>query len=100
MLSLIPIFTAIFNLCIGLRILTFTSTHHRKKPFFSYIAVLFVGLSLGNAVTILVNGRFVTIPETVLTLIFALLVLSAKGNMAEVFRGLSKKIFMGDVYEH
>lgn len=86
MLTLISLFTAILYVCIGLRILTFTSTHHKIKPFYSILAVVFVGFFLSNSVDILVNGQLVTTSEAILTLIFAAIIFIAKGNVAELFR--------------
>lgn len=90
MIELIPLVTAILKVCIGVRIVTFTSTHHRTKPVFSILAVVFVGYFLGSAVSILVNGQLVTVSELILTIILTVLVLIARGNVAELFRGINK----------
>ncbi|ENV00364.1 phage holin family protein [Acinetobacter variabilis] len=91
MIELIPLFTAILKVCIALRVLTFTSTHHRIKPIYSILAVGFVGYFLGSAVSILVNGQLVTLSELILTVILTVLVMIAQGNVAELFRKVSDK---------
>lgn len=91
MIALIPLVAAILKFCIGVRIIAFTSTHHRTKPLFSFLAVLFVAYFLGSAVSILVNGQLVTISELILTIILFVLVLISRGNVAELFRGVGNK---------
>lgn len=95
MISLIPLVTAILHFCIGLRIVAFTSTHHRKKPLFSILAVLLVGFFLGSAVSIAVYGLLVTISEFVLSVILMVLIIIAKGNVAELFRVIPSNVDMG-----
>lgn len=86
MLELIPLFTAVLKVCIGVRLVAFTSTHHRIKPIFSILAVIFVAYFMGSAVAILVNGQLVTVSELILTFILTILVFIARGNIAELFR--------------
>lgn len=90
MIELIPLLTAILKICIGVRIVTFTSTHHKIKPIYSIFAVVFVGYFLGSAVSILINGQLVTVSELIVTAILTVLILIAQGNLAELFRGISK----------
>lgn len=90
MIELIPLFTAILKLCIGVRIVAFTSTHHRIKPIFSVLAVIFVAYFLASAASILVNGQLVTLSELILTFLVAVLVFIARGNIAELFRLINK----------
>jgi len=91
-ISLIPLVAALLKFCIGLRIVAFTSTHHKTKPFYSFLAVVFVAYFLGSAVLILVFGHLVTLAELFLTLSFAVLIFSAKGNVAELFRGFGRSV--------
>lgn len=90
MLELIPLFTAILKICIGVRIVAFTSTNHRIKPIYSILAVVFVAYFLGSAVSILVKGQLVTLSELILTIILTVLIVIAQGNLAELFRGIGK----------
>jgi len=98
MMEFIPLFTAILKVCIGLRVLAFTSTHHRIKRFYSILAVAFVGYFLGSAIAILVNGQLVTVSELIVTFILTILVFIAQGNVAELFRGITKLLGRKDEY--
>lgn len=90
MFSLISLVTALLKICIGIRIVAFTTTHHRIKPIYSILAVVFVAYFLVSATVIFVYGHGATPSELVMTVIFAAIIFTAKGNVAELFRGLEK----------
>ena len=90
MIELIPLFTALFKIAIAMRIVAFTSADHKIKRVYSYLAVIFVAYFLGSAVSILVNGQLVTLSELILTILFAVLVMLAQGNIAALIRGFVK----------
>ncbi|MBK5647238.1 phage holin family protein [Acinetobacter proteolyticus] len=90
MIELIPFLTALLYICIGVRLLTFTADQHSTKHSYTILAVVGIAYAFITAISILFKGQLVTISELVLTIILTVLVMIARGNVAELFRGFNQ----------
>ena len=86
---LITILTAILNLYVALRIVSFTQkegqAEHKNRYFYTAIAVLVVAISFENALSIIFVGQAIFMSEFVFTLLVALIVFAVKGDIGKIF---------------
>ena len=85
---LITVITAILNLYIAFRIVSFTRSSSSKNNncyFYTAVAVLIVAVSLENAISIIFVGQKIYTAEFLFTVFVAVVVFFSHGNIGKLF---------------
>ena len=84
--ALIPMVAVLANVTTAARLICYRRGDSRYRPAMSLLAYLLIVCSGGGAIDTIINGAHVSAWEAGFTVIIAVLVVRARGNVADVVR--------------